>query len=883
MGGFRDPDLPLADRLDDLLGRLTLDEKVALMHQHQPAIPRLGIAAYRTGTEALHGVAWLGPATVFPQAVGLASTWSPALVRRVGSAVGDEARGFHARDPESTGLNVWAPVVNPLRDPRWGRNEEGYSEDPLLTGVMATAYARGLRGDHPFYLRTAPTLKHFLAYNQETDRATVSVAVRPRVLHEYELPAFRPALAAGAATGIMPSYNLVNGRPAHLSPLIAEVRGWSAHELLVVSDAFAPSNIAGVQGYLPGHPEAHAAAVRAGVDSFTDQGADPSLTIDSLRAALRRGLLAEADVDRAARRILSIRFRLGEFDPAGRNPFARIGAEAIGARRHRTLAREAARQAIVLLKNDGPLLPLRPGETRRVAVVGPLADTLYTDWYSGTLPYEITPLRGIRERVDAVCHEGADRVALRVPGGAAQAFDVFDWGGGVCALRSAANGRYLALDEDGALVSESVRPGGWVVREAFRLGPAGLEHVATARRVDASVELLGSGAEAAAEAARRADTAIVVVGNCPAINGRETEDRADIALPPAQERLVRAVLAANPRTVLMVVSSYPMAIAWADAHVPAILWSSHGGQELGQALADVLFGAHAPAGRLTQTWYRSGADLPELSDYDIIGSRRTYRYFEGTPLYPFGHGLTYAPFRYANLRRSRSSVRIEVTNTGEVASDEVVQLYTRSLAPRAVQPRRQLRGFRRLHLRPGQTRAVRFRLRAADLATWDVTRGRFAVEAGAHEVMVGRSSAAIELRTVLHVRGETIPPRDATAEIRAADFDDHRGTTLVDETRARGDAVAPAARGAWIAFRGVDFGPGAGQVVARVSRSRLGEAAIRLRVDGRPIGRLRVPSTGDRYDWATVSAPVRAPAGVHDLVVGFDGQANLASLRFTSS
>ena len=219
-GTFADPTQSLTDRVCDLLGRLTVAEKIALLHQHQAAVPRLGVAAFRTGTEALHGLAWLGPATVFPQAVGLAATWDPDLVRTVGAAVGDEVRGSHHKDPSGAGLNVWAPVVNPLRDPRWGRNEEGYSEDPWLTGQMATAYARGLRGDHPTYLRTAPTLKHFLGYNNETDRDVTSSDLGPRVLHEYELPAFRAPIAAGAAVAVMASYNLVNGRPAHVSPLI---------------------------------------------------------------------------------------------------------------------------------------------------------------------------------------------------------------------------------------------------------------------------------------------------------------------------------------------------------------------------------------------------------------------------------------------------------------------------------------------------------------------------------------------------------------------------------------------------------------------------------------------------------------------------------------
>src|SRR5215475_5511629 len=268
---FRDATLPLAQRVDALLGQLTLAEKVALLHSQQAPVPRLGVGAFRTGTEALHGLAWLGPATVFPQAVGLASSWDPALIRRVGEAVGDEARGFHHKDPDRGGLNVWAPVVNALRDPRWGRNEEGYAEDPLLNATLATAYAQGLRGSHPVYLKTAPTLKHFLAYNNETRRDTTSSNLPPRVLHEYELPAFRTPIQQGAAVAVMASYNRVNGRPAPLSPLLNDaLRTWTTDEVLVVSDAQAPSNVAKVQHYHADHASSHAALVRAGVDSFTD-------------------------------------------------------------------------------------------------------------------------------------------------------------------------------------------------------------------------------------------------------------------------------------------------------------------------------------------------------------------------------------------------------------------------------------------------------------------------------------------------------------------------------------------------------------------------------------------------------------------------------------
>ncbi|HSK96563.1 MAG TPA: glycoside hydrolase family 3 N-terminal domain-containing protein, partial [Euzebyales bacterium] len=356
---FRDPDLPLDDRVADLLSRLTLEEKLGLMHQYQAAIPRLDIAAFKTGTEALHGVAWLGEATVFPQAVGLASTWDTDLIERVGTAVGEEARGKHVLDPEFNGLNLWSPVVNLLRDPRWGRNEEGYSEDPLLTGAISTAYAGGLRGDHPTYLRTAPTLKHYAAYNTEHQRDTYSAMLPPRVLNEYEHEAFRPALAAGAATGVMAGYNLINGRPVHVDPALGGiVRSWSDEVLFNVTDAYAPYNLTGSEDYYDTQAEANAAIVRAGLDSFTVDDANSEPTITALREALDAGYLTEADIDASVSRALRIRFRLGEFDPPVLNPYADITPDVINSPEHQQLARETARDAMVLLRNEDQTLPL---------------------------------------------------------------------------------------------------------------------------------------------------------------------------------------------------------------------------------------------------------------------------------------------------------------------------------------------------------------------------------------------------------------------------------------------------------------------------------------------------------------------------------------------
>ncbi|MDG4797744.1 glycoside hydrolase family 3 C-terminal domain-containing protein [Micromonospora sp. WMMD1082] len=801
------------DRVEDLLARLTLPEKIGLLHQWQAPVPRLDLPGFRTGTEALHGVAWLGPATVFPQAIGLASSWNPDLVRAVGAAVGDEVRAKHHADPERVGLNVWAPVVNPLRDPRWGRNEEGWSEDPWLTGRLATAYAEGLRGDHPERLRTAPTVKHFLGYNNETDRATTSSDLPPRVLYEYELPAFRAPLAAGAAVAAMASYNLVDGVPAHLSPLINdELRRWAPGEVLVVGDAGAVTNIAGVQGHLPEHVNGFAAALRAGIDSFTEDDADSTPTRERLTEALRRGLITTSDVDRAVRRVLTLRWRLGDLDPPHTDPYAATPPEVVDCPAHRELAREAARQSIVLLRNRG-LLPLAPG--LRVAVLGPLADTVYADWYSGTLPYAVTAYQGLTGRLPQVStHPGADRIVLRVGdqlvgcpadaeggpltvGTDAAWFDVFDWGRDTVALRAVGNGRHVGADDDGTLVNDRPGPGGWVVRETFQFDPLPdgtvlLRHLATDRYVTVDgdgrlrvagddrqagtafgIDLVADGAAQAAALAADSDVAVVTLGNHPMVNGRETEDRVDLALPARQEAMLRAVHAANPRTVLVVTSSYPYALGWAQEHLPAVLWSAHGGQEHGTALADVLLGDAEPGGRLTQTWYTDAAELPDLLDYDVIGADATYLYYRGEPLYPFGHGLSYARYDYTDLRLSAASasigeeveVSVDVTNSGDRTGEEVVQLYTRQRRSRVKQPLRQLRDFARITLAPGERRTVTLRLRTAELGWWDADRGGPVVEDATHTVLVGRSATDVRLTGALAVRAELVglPARLHTA------------------------------------------------------------------------------------------------------------------------
>ncbi|MCA9956114.1 MAG: glycoside hydrolase family 3 C-terminal domain-containing protein, partial [Anaerolineales bacterium] len=347
----------------------------------------------------------------------------------------------------------------------------------------------------------------------------------------------------------------------------------------------------------------------------------------------------------------------------------------------------------------------------------------------------------------------------------------------------------------------------------------------------------------------------------------------------------------NPRTIVVLVSSFPYTINWTNDHVPAILWSSHAGQALGQALAEVLFGDYAPAGRLTQTWYASADDVPDILAYDIIKNERTYLYFSGKPLYTFGHGLAYTPFEYTNLQLSDNAfdaketvnIKVDVTNTGTRASDEVVQLYVRANQSRVKRPYRQLKGFQRLHFAPGQTKTVHFTLPASELAIWDVTQDKWTVESGVFDILLGRSSADIKLTASLTVQGETIPPRNLTQPTRAENFDDYAGAKLVDEMKVAGTAVSATAPDDWIRFKEVDFGEGANRFTATVANANLAPLNLEIRLDnptGPLQGTLAVPVTGDVYAWTAVSTPIKEISGIHDLYLVFSDVFRISSFHF---
>lgn len=478
-----------------------------------------------------------------------------------------------------------------------------------------------------------------------------------------------------------------------------------------------------------------------------------------------------------------------------------------------------------------------------------------------------------------------------------------DWGGGVLTFR-APDGRYLSVADDGYLRASADQPGGWIVQETFRLEPSEshgnghlLKHTGTGRYVtvgtdgvkvaDSNPEIFDlvvteRGEASVTRVAAEADVVVVVAGNDPHINGRETEDRATLALPAHQERLLRAARAANPNTALVLVSAYPYAVDPAD--LPAVVWTAHGGQAAGTALARVLAGDVSPAGRLPQTWYASDADLPDLLDYDVIGARQTYLYFEGTPLFPFGHGLSYAEFAYGNLRAHVGdddlTVSCTVTNNGAVTADEVAQLYVRAEDPSVPRPRRELAGHRRITLAPGASAELTFRLPLSVLEFWDVAHGTWHLEPGAYELLVGASSEDIRLRTSVAVEGAPMAPRPVvTHGLDAADFDEQRGTEIVDRTKVSGDAVTPTdGASGELLFHACDFGAG----VTEVTVAAAGTGSVEFSLVGGPVLAtltLGTP-TADPYTYTTVRAAVSA-AGTHDVHLRLRGPLRLAHVGFS--
>ena len=864
---YLDTSLGFEARARDLVSRMTVEEKVSQLMNQAAAIPRLGVPEYEWWNEALHGVARAGVATVFPQAIGLAATFDAPLVREMAEVIGEEARAKHhqfVRQGERgryQGLTFWSPNVNIFRDPRWGRGQETYGEDPFLTSRLGVEFVRGLQGDDPRYYKVIATAKHFAVHSgPEPDRHHFDARPSERDLLETYLPAFRALVEDGRAASVMSAYNRVDGESATASRrLLGQIlrRDWGFGGY-VVSDCGAVDDIYLRHKLVPTPEEAAALALSRGCDL------ECGSSYRSLGKALERGLLREADLDRALERLLLARMKLGLFDPLDRVPYAQIPYSRNDAPEHDQLARRVARESIVLLKNDA-LLPLRK-DLKTLAVVGPTADDLVSllGNYNGTPSHPVTILAGIRAAVApstrVVYARGVDLVEGRPDPRAAEAIPPaflrpapgsgerglhgayfrgrdlagepvlsrldpkldFRWDRGAPTDELVARGELAAsraLDKDGfsarwtgvlvppatgeyelvvaandgarlsvdgrRVLDEWSETGGVRASSARVRLEAGREHAVVLEYFEAArdAELRlgwrppssGTPFEEALAAARAADAVVFVGGLTAEVEGEEMKvpypgfaggDRTDIELPAVQQRLLEALHATGKPVVLVLTTGSALAVRWAQAQLPAIVLAWYPGQQGGSAVADVLFGDASPAGRLPVTFYKSIDQLPPFADYGMEG--RTYRYFRGETLYPFGHGLSYSRFAYSALRLSRHAlgkddtleVSLEVKNTGGRDADEVVQLYVRAAGARPPASLRELRGFERVPLEAGETKRLRFALvPSRHLARYDERQKALAVAPGEYEIEIGASSSDLRLRGRVRVE----PDRQAAA------------------------------------------------------------------------------------------------------------------------
>ncbi|MFI5092380.1 MAG: glycoside hydrolase family 3 C-terminal domain-containing protein [Candidatus Acidiferrum sp.] len=826
---YLNPKLPIEQRVDDLISRMTLEEKISQLGHTAPSIPRLQVPEYNWWNEGLHGVARAGIATVFPQAIGMAATFDEPLMHQVSETISTEFRAkyYATLHPDGSsdwyrGLTVWSPNINIFRDPRWGRGQETYGEDPFLTARLGVAFVTGLQGNDPNYFKTVSTPKHFAVHSgPESTRHTVDVRASRHDMEDTYLPAFRATVMEGKAESVMCAYNSLNGQPACANTDLLQEhlrKDWGFNGY-VVSDCGAVTDVFGGHHFSPTPEQGVAAVFKAGMDLICgDYRHAMSTEHTEILNAVHQGLLTEADLDRSLRRLFTARFRLGMFDPPSSDPYSRITAAENDTQAHRQLALRMARESIVLLKNKDNLLPLKQAPAT-IAVIGPNADSLEAleGNYNGTPSQPVTILAGIRARfpqskvvyvegtglvgpvtrsipasalcTDATCTEHGLKADyfpdMTLAGSPAMsrtdATVDFAWGDTGISPQLLKNYSvrwtgFLSVPESGDYLV------GFTGQDGYRLWLDGnllvedwtLHHPASTLTKKVHLEkghpsslkieyfqdvrssesrliwsLPDDEERKAVDAARNADFVVVVMGLSARIEGEEMRvnaegfeggDRTRIDLPAPQEDLLERVYATGKPMVLVLMNGSALAVNWAGANLPAILEAWYPGEQGGTAVAEALAGDFSPAGRLPVTFYKSVDQLPPFEDYSM--AHRTYRYFDGEPLYPFGFGLSYTSFAYDQPRVDRANVSakdavtisVDVKNTGSAAGDEVVQLYLTHPGVNGA-PLRALRGFQRVHFERREKKTVKFVLRGRDLSIVD--------ESGKHRIAPGRVDAWI--------------------------------------------------------------------------------------------------------------------------------------------
>jgi beta-glucosidase len=845
---YLDPSQPTNARVDDLIRRMTLEQKASQLVNQARAIPDLQVPAYDWWSEALHGVANAGTATVFPEPIGLAATFDDPLIHEMAIVIGTEARAKHNQAVRAghsnvmEGLDFWSPNINIFRDPRWGRGQETYGEDPFLTGRMGVAFVTGLQGDDPKYFRVISTPKHFAVHSgPETSRHTIDVQVSKHDMEDTYLPAFRATVTEGKAESVMCAYNRVNGQPACANTFLLQdqLRGTWKFNGYVVSDCDAIVDIFEGHKFVKSRAEAAAAAIKTGMDNecadfftITKDDHDYKPFVD----AVKQGLLTEADLDNSLRRLFTARMRLGMFDPDSMVAYARTPESEIDSAAHRELALKIARESMVLLKNDGAL-PFS-ASVKKILVVGPLAESAQVlhGNYSGTASHAVTALEGIRKqfpsaevtyvagtnflRQDSVIPTSALSTDDGKPGLKGEYFAGSDFAGTPQVVRTDAvvdlqlfHPDPHAITRPAGMKDFSARWTGFLTPAesgSYQVGMFGSMHrmwldgklivddavlhdpnsqgvtlpLVKGHRYAVKIEYLRGGfgtklvwlpvsadpSFEAASAARQADVVVAVVGITSKLEGEEMKvdvpgfkggDRTSLNLPAEEEALLGALKGAGKPLVVVLMNGSALSVNWANDHANAILEAWYSGEEGGTAIAQTLAGVNNPGGRLPVTFYKGVEQLPEFEDYAM--KNRTYRYFTGEPLYPFGYGLSYSKIEYSNMKLSRTeldagnplTVDVDVKNAGARAGDEVVELYV-SFPKLAGAPLRALRGFTRVHLGAGEVRHVKLALQPRDLSYVNEAGDRM-VGAGDYVITAGGGqpgTVAPRVESHLMIQGE---------------------------------------------------------------------------------------------------------------------------------
>ncbi len=830
---YKNPNLPIEERVNDLVSKMTLEEKVSQMIYNSPAIERLGIPAYNWWNEALHGVARNGIATVFPQAIGLAATWDRDLIYKAATVISDEARAKYNQAISKNkrgiyqGITLWSPNINIFRDPRWGRGMETYGEDPFLTGEIGNAFVKGLQGTDSRYLKTIATPKHFAVHSgPEPERHTFNAIVSEYDLRETYLPHFKKCVQEGKAYSVMCAYNRFRGDACCGSdPLLKQIlRDEWNFKGLIVSDCWAIPDMVNFHKIVNSNEEAASITVKAGTD-LECGNAYPALV-----NAVKLGLINEKDLDISVKRVFEARFRLGMFDPPEMVPYSKLTK--VDTDENKSIALDVTRKSIVLLKNENNLLPLNKN-IKTIAVIGPNADDVEVllGNYNGFPSNPITPLQGIKDKLpgaEIIYERGCDlteympsfeivdeaflytsnskkerglvgeyfdnrdftsqpsftRVDSKVDfawwdGAPSDKFDPDNfgvrWSGIIVPERS---GQYFLggygfngfriYFEDTLLVKfdgefDPVKTYASLNLEAGKAYKIKIEFYKKLRY--SFMQLIWSVPdneleEKALAAAKKSDAVIMIMGLSPRLEGEELRldikgfkggDRTTLDLPEVQLNLIKKIHSTGKPVILVLLNGSALSINWENENIPAILEAWYPGQAAGTAIADVIFGDYNPSGKLPVTVYQSVDQLPGFSDYGMTS--RTYRYFKGDALYPFGYGLSFTKFGYKNILLDKpvidcnetTSVSIDVTNTGKSNGEEVVQLYIKALTDTSTV--KTLKGFKRISLDAGETKKINFTLTPELLSRWIDGKG-FSVEADKYRIMIGSSSAEIDLHQI---------------------------------------------------------------------------------------------------------------------------------------